>query len=227
MEDLFEGAFFGGVLKDYGAKLFSIQAAFARKNSGPKLSRELLFYLRVKIDKFPRGLIGVKNFCGRNKLAQTIAEGRLARGNSARDTNGRHLAKHQIPSSNIQGSSNFQFSSIIRETPFLSIGERLLTEGSKENEDFSSTQATTDDDFVTFASGLASGPASGSESPTARREPTARSEALRLLLVERQLGEAGSVSFCLIQEIENPAGNSTAFTSSSFSCLHRPARHWR
>ena len=91
MENLFERAFLGGVLKDYGAKPFSIQAAIARKNLGPEFSREFLFYLRVKIDKFPCGLIGVKKFRGRNKLAQTIAEGRLARGNSARDSNGRHV----------------------------------------------------------------------------------------------------------------------------------------
>ena len=91
MENLFEGAFLSGVLKHYGAKLFSIQAAITRKNPGPKLSRDFLFYFRVKIDKFPRGLISAKKLRGRNKLAQTIAEGRLARGNSARDPNSWHL----------------------------------------------------------------------------------------------------------------------------------------
>ena len=96
MENLFEGAFLRGVLKHYGPKLFPVQAAIARKNPRPKLSRDFLFYFRVKIDKFPRGLISAEKLRGRNKLAQAIAEGRLARGNSAGDPDSRHVILRKL-----------------------------------------------------------------------------------------------------------------------------------
>ncbi len=91
MEDLFERASFSRVLKDYRAKLFSIQAAIARKYPGPKLSREFLCYFRVKIDKLPRNLIGVEKLRGWNEFAQAIAECRLARGNSASNPDNGHV----------------------------------------------------------------------------------------------------------------------------------------
>jgi len=96
MENLFEGAFFCRVLKDYGAKLFSVQAAITRKNPGPKFSREFLLNFRVKIDKFPRRLIGIEKRRGGNELAQAIAKGRLARGNRARNPDSRHVILRKL-----------------------------------------------------------------------------------------------------------------------------------
>jgi len=77
-EFLFEGVSFCRVLKDYGAKLFAIQAAITRKNSQTQTRPRAPFYLRVKIDKFPRRLIGIEKLRGGNELAQAIAKGRLA-----------------------------------------------------------------------------------------------------------------------------------------------------
>src|SRR5438552_15289992 len=98
MEDLFEGAFFSGVLKDYGAKLFSLQAAITRKNPRPKLSREFFLNLRVKIDNVPRGFIGLERLGGGNELAQAIGKRRLARGNPARDPDTRHVILRHLRS---------------------------------------------------------------------------------------------------------------------------------
>src|SRR5439155_5897710 len=96
MENLFEGAFLSGVLKHYGPKLFPVQAAIARKNPGPKLSREFLFYLRVTIDKFPRGLISAEKLRGGNNFPEAIAKGRFARGNSACDPDSRHVIARKL-----------------------------------------------------------------------------------------------------------------------------------
>ena len=74
VENLFERAFLGRVLEDYGAKPFTFQAAIARKNLPPELSDEFFLNVRVKLDQFVRGLIGIKKFCGRQDLAQTIAK---------------------------------------------------------------------------------------------------------------------------------------------------------
>jgi hypothetical protein len=129
MEDLFERAFFSRVLKDYGAKLFSVQVAITRKNPGPKLSRDFLFYLRVKIDQFPRGLIGIEKLPGRHELAQTIAKGRLARGNAARDPDSRHVILRKL-----------------RYLRSLLFDLRLVTSSGRSH------RTRTDGDFVTFVS---------------------------------------------------------------------------
>ena len=92
MENLFERAFLGGVLKDYGAKRVPIQAAVARKNLRPELSDEFFLNVRVKLDQFVGCLIGVKKFGGRQNLAQAIAKSRFARGNSTRDPDRGHSA---------------------------------------------------------------------------------------------------------------------------------------
>src|SRR3979411_2038961 len=89
MENLFERLLFGRAFEDYGPKGRAIQAS-SRKNSGPKLTPELLLYLRVKIDKVARGLIGIKKFRIRQDLAQAIAKARFACRNPARDSDGRH-----------------------------------------------------------------------------------------------------------------------------------------
>ena len=92
MENLFERAFFCGVPKDYGAKPSTFQAAVARKNLLPELSDEFFLNVRVKLDQFVRGLIGVKKSCGRQNLAQAIAKRALASGNSTRDPDRGHSA---------------------------------------------------------------------------------------------------------------------------------------
>ncbi len=74
MENLFERAFFCGVPKDYGAKPFTFQAAVARKNLLPELSDEFFLNVRVKLDQFVGGLIGVKKFGSGKKFAQAIAK---------------------------------------------------------------------------------------------------------------------------------------------------------
>ena len=74
MENLFERAFFSGVLEDYGAKRIPIQAAVARKNLLPELSDQFFLNVRVKLDQFVGGLIGVKKFGSGKKFAQAIAK---------------------------------------------------------------------------------------------------------------------------------------------------------
>ena len=91
MENLFERAFFSGVLEDYGAKPFAFQAAVTRKDLRPELSNEFFSNVRVKFDQFVRGLIGVKKFGGRQNLAQAIAKSRFACGDSAGDPDDSHL----------------------------------------------------------------------------------------------------------------------------------------
>jgi len=91
MENLFERASFRSVLEDYGAKLFTFQAAVARKNLPAELSNDFFSNVWVKLDQLVRGLIGVKKFGGRQNLAQAIAKSRFARGNSAGDPDDSHL----------------------------------------------------------------------------------------------------------------------------------------
>ena len=91
MENLFERASFRSVLEDYGAKPFTYQAAVTRKDLPPKLSNKFFSRIRITLDQFVRGLIGVKKSRGRKNLAQAIAKSRFARGNSAGDPDDRHL----------------------------------------------------------------------------------------------------------------------------------------
>jgi hypothetical protein len=65
MENLFERASFRSVLEDYGAKPFTYQAAVTRKDLPPKLSNKFFSRIRIKLDQFVRGLIGVKKSRGR------------------------------------------------------------------------------------------------------------------------------------------------------------------
>ena len=74
MENSFERAPFRSVLEDYGAKPFTFQAAVARKNLLPELSDEFFLNVRVKLDQFVGGLIGVKKFGSGKKFAQAIAK---------------------------------------------------------------------------------------------------------------------------------------------------------
>jgi len=91
MENLFERVSFRSVLEDYGAKPFAFQATVARKDLRPELSNEFFSNVRVKLDQFVRGSIGVKKFGGRQNLAQAIAKSRFACGDSAGDPDDSHL----------------------------------------------------------------------------------------------------------------------------------------
>jgi len=93
MENLFERASFRSVLEDYCAKLFTFQAAVARKNRPPELSNDFFSNVWVELDQLVRGLISVKKFRDRQDLAQAIAKSRFARGNSAGDADRRHLRR--------------------------------------------------------------------------------------------------------------------------------------
>src|SRR5437870_9894549 len=90
MENLFERAFLGGVLKDYRAKHVPIQVPVAGKDFQAELPEQLLFDL-FKIDKLMRGLVGVEKFGVGENLAKTLAESALARRNSAGDSDRWHL----------------------------------------------------------------------------------------------------------------------------------------
>src|SRR6266404_4354823 len=90
MENFFERAFLGCVLKDYGPEIGPVQVAVAGKDGEPELFQELAFDL-LKIDKLMRDVVGIEKFRGGNNLAQAFAKRRFARGNSARDPNGRHF----------------------------------------------------------------------------------------------------------------------------------------
>ena len=91
MENFFERGFSVCARKDYGAKCRPIQVAARGKDFRPELTRDFVFYLRVKIDKFTCSRIRVEKFRIGQKLAQTIAESRFARGNSAGDPDGGHV----------------------------------------------------------------------------------------------------------------------------------------
>ncbi len=71
MENLLERAPFSGVLEDYGPKSLPI--------------------------KSPRRLVRVKKFRVRTNFSQTFDERRLARGNPARYSDGRHTLLYSTP----------------------------------------------------------------------------------------------------------------------------------
>src|SRR5260370_41876040 len=90
MENVFELVSFSRVIKDYMAKLLSIQLLIDRKNCTPKFASNLSFNLQVKLYKLIRGLIGVEKLGGRKDFAETFAKAGLACGNSASDPDRRH-----------------------------------------------------------------------------------------------------------------------------------------
>ena len=90
MENFFERAFLGCVLKDYGPKIGPVQVAVAGKDGEPELFQELSLDL-LKIDKSMRDVVGIEKSRVGNNLTQALAKSRFARGNSARDPDGRHF----------------------------------------------------------------------------------------------------------------------------------------
>ncbi len=89
MENFFERAPFGGVGKDYRANGLPIQAPIAGKDGESKFSQELVFNV-LKLYQIVGSLIGIKEFGVGKDLPQTPAEGALACGNSACDSNRWH-----------------------------------------------------------------------------------------------------------------------------------------
>ena len=94
MKDLFERALFRGVAEYYRAKRGPVQVAGSRKNFGAKFPANCFAHVG-KIDKFVGGLVGIEKFRGGQQFAQTMAKTALASGNSARNTNRRHVNEPQ------------------------------------------------------------------------------------------------------------------------------------
>ena len=69
MENLLEHAPFSRVGKHYMAKFFPIQPLIRRKNRIAKFTSNLLFNLRIKIDKCTCSIIGVEKLSIGNNLA--------------------------------------------------------------------------------------------------------------------------------------------------------------
>src|ERR1043166_5644887 len=94
MKDLFERALFRGVAEYYRAKRGPVQVAGRQKNSGPN-SRAISSPQAEKTKSFVGGLVGIEKFRGGQQFAQTMAKTALASGNSARNTNRRHVNEPQ------------------------------------------------------------------------------------------------------------------------------------
>ena len=97
MENLLERAPFSWVLEDYGPKSLPIQVPTRLIGLRPELPQKLFLHFRVKIDKLPRRLVRVKKFRVRTNFSQTFDERRLARGNPARYSDGRHMLLYSTP----------------------------------------------------------------------------------------------------------------------------------
>ncbi|MEY2488015.1 MAG: hypothetical protein QOH39_3663 [Verrucomicrobiota bacterium] len=91
MENTFKSTLFLGALQYYRAKFRAIQVAGRRINAGPKMGSNLRPDRGIRIDQLTGGAIGVKEPGARQKLTQTVAKCRFARGNAARDPDGGHV----------------------------------------------------------------------------------------------------------------------------------------
>ena len=91
MQDLLQRAFLFRVGEDYRAKLPPVQVAACRLNPRPKVTRNESPYLRIALGQSARRVVRIKKGRGGNNLAETVAKGRLTRGNPTRDPNRRHI----------------------------------------------------------------------------------------------------------------------------------------
>ena len=90
MEDLLKRASLGRVAKYYCSKSLSIQVAVAWKDAAAKFRTNFWLHPR-KLDDSVRCLVSIEEFrCGKD-LVETFAERAFTRGNSARDSDCRHL----------------------------------------------------------------------------------------------------------------------------------------